>query len=54
MLKYETAGGTARVRDDAGHLWPVTGLWCDRCGKPLAPAVTADGWSTHPNCAPGW
>lgn len=36
-----------RIRDDDGHLWPITGQWCETCHMPLIPTHEA---TTHPNC----
>lgn len=34
--------------DTDGHAWPITGLWCDDCGMPLAVALKPS--AVHPTC----
>lgn len=36
-----------RISDDDGHLWPITGHYCETCRWPLIPI---DGATTHPTC----
>ena len=36
------------IRDIDGHVWPVTGLWCDDCGMPLNRVLATAG--VHPTC----
>ncbi len=40
--------GRRVIEDRAGHLWPVTGLWCAACGMPLHRALVTVG--VHPCC----
>lgn len=36
-----------RISDDDGHLWPITGHYCEACRWPLTPIA---GATTHPTC----
>lgn len=40
---------TARLVDDAGHEWPITGTSCPTCRMPTDPTLDGD---PHPECRP--
>lgn len=39
---------TGTITDREGHMWPVSGLWCEHCGMPLHQIDEAT--AAHPSC----